>query len=175
MNLAKEGKLIEAALDAYRARLDTIPDALFGKTPPSGGWSYAEVYSHIFKANVGCIRAINSCASKACAVASKGLNLAGLFTLGFSRFPPFAAKQPQQMADRAPAEKITKEEARNQLVKLRKLLENIKPAVHQSNRRCRQPHPRLGMLNAGQWLKFIRIHSQHHLKQLDRITRELAA
>jgi hypothetical protein len=53
MNIAKEHKAINAALDIYRAQLDSIPDQFFTVTPPGGGWSYAEVYSHILKATLG--------------------------------------------------------------------------------------------------------------------------
>jgi hypothetical protein len=53
MNIGLQHKEIEAALDAYRSRLDIIPDNLFDVTPPGGGWSYAEVYSHILQATLG--------------------------------------------------------------------------------------------------------------------------
>ena len=53
MNIPKEQKAIDAALDDYRAKLDAIPEELFTETPPGGGWSYAEVYSHILKATLG--------------------------------------------------------------------------------------------------------------------------
>ena len=56
MNIVKEYKSIEFALNNYQSRLETIPDELFTVTPPGGGWSYAEVYSHILKATLGACR-----------------------------------------------------------------------------------------------------------------------
>jgi hypothetical protein len=68
-----------------------------------------------------------------------------------------------------PALKITKEEARNMIIKCRQRLEAIIPLILNPENNGRIAHPRMGMMTAGQWLKFIRIHLQHHLKQIKRI------
>jgi hypothetical protein len=72
------------------------------------------------------------------------------------------------------ASKITKEDAKNLIIKCRKRVETTMPLIAASSPANKYKHPRLGMLNAKQWFKFIRIHLQHHLKQLDRIKRNLA-
>jgi len=63
MNIAKERKAINAALDNYRAQLDTVSDEQFAETPVDGGWSYAEVYSHILQATLGSSIALERCAA----------------------------------------------------------------------------------------------------------------
>jgi len=89
------------------------------------------------------------------------------------RFPPaLKVKVPPAIAARIPVTKISKEDAKNLLIKCRKRVDDITPLIKQSSPFSRYKHPRLGMLNAAQWYKFIRIHLEHHLKQLNRIKRK---
>jgi hypothetical protein len=48
------------------------------------------------------------------------------------------------------------------------------PLIAHANSKIKTKHPRLGYLNAKQWLRFIEIHLHHHLKQLNRIENSLA-
>jgi hypothetical protein len=172
MNLLKERKTIDAALDYYRAKLDTIPDELFAETPPGGGWSYAEVYSHILKATLGSCIALERCTHGNCPPTTKGLNLLGRFMMLAGIFPPVRIKMSAALAAKMPAEKISKEDAKNLLIKCRKRIDDISPLIKDSSPNFRHKHPRLGMLTAWQWFKFIRIHLYHHLKQLGRIEKK---
>lgn len=170
--MTTEARAIEAILDDYRGRIDTIPDHQFEMTPPGGGWSYAEVYSHILQANISSALAIEKCSMNTCMPTTKGRSIIGLFVLTFNRFPPVRVKVPGEIAAKNPAKKISKEEARNLLIRCRKKINDVIGLVHDSSPHRRVKHPRMGMLNAGQWLKFILIHSKHHIKQLDRIEKE---
>ena len=165
MSIAKELRVIETALDDYRERIDTIPDELFAKTPPDGGWSSAEVYSHVMQATLASSIAIERCAHSNCPPTNKGLSLQGHFTLLFGRFPPV----PIKMLEIMNVEKISKEDARNLIIKCRKRIEIIAPLIAKAPSDIRYAHPRLGMLNARQWFKFTGIHLRHHLKQLEQI------
>jgi len=169
MNIAKEHKATEASLDNYRAQLDIIPDELFSVTPPGGGWSYAEVYAHILKATLGASISLEKCTQKNCGTTAKGLSFLGWLLMFTGRFPPFRVKVPQAIANKMPAEKISKEEAKNLIIKCRKRIDSTMPLVIGALVDSKTKHPRLGMLNAWQWFKFIRIHLEHHLKQLSRI------
>jgi hypothetical protein len=169
MNIVKERRTIDAVLDDYRARLDTIPDEQFAVTPPGGGWSYAEVYSHILKATLGSSISLERCTHGSCEPTKKGLTLAGHLMMITGIFPPFRVKVPQIAAAKAAADKISKEDARNLLIKCRKRIDTTAPLIKNSSPNFRNKHPVIGMLNAAQWFKFIRIHLHHHLKQLERI------
>ena len=173
MNIGTTRKKIDEVLDIYRNRLDTIPDDLFNVTPPDGGWSCAEVYSHILQADLGSTIAIKKCTQSNLRPTSKGRSLLGLLVLSFGRFPPVRVKVPEALAAKIPAKNISKEEARNLLVKCRKRIIDVTPLIHNSSPHYRYKHTRLGMLNARQWLKFILIHSKHHLRQLDRVEKKL--
>ena len=173
MNIAKERRTIDAALDNYRAQLDIIPDEQFTETPPGGGWSYAEVYSHILQATLGSAIALERCSHNNCEPTSKGLTFLGRFMMFTGRFPPVRVKVPQAVAAKIPATKISKEDAKNLLIKCRKRIEDTTLLLKQSTSTSRYKHARLGMLNANQWFKFIRIHAEHHLKQLERIRKKI--
>ena len=172
MNIGGTQQQIEAVLDIYRSRMDTIPDELFNVTPPGGGWAYAEVYSHILQADLGSAIAIEKCTLNSCKPTTKGRSLLGLMVLTFGRFPPVKVKTPEAIAAKNPVRNISKEEARNMLIKCRKRIDEVAPLIGNASPYCRIQHARFGMLNAWQWFRFILIHSEHHLKQLDRIEKK---
>lgn len=174
MKIADTHKAIEAALDDYRNRLDTIPDHLFDITPAGGGWSCAEVYSHILQATLGASIAAEKCTQSSCKPTGKGPTLFGRLLLFLGKFPPVKVKVAPTAPDRLSVQKITKEEARNMLIKCRKRIDTIVPLIYKAPKNCRIDHVRLGMLNGRQWLKFIRIHLKHHLKQLQQIENKFA-
>jgi hypothetical protein len=170
MKIAAERKKTEAVLDTYRAWIDKVGDERFTETPPGGGWSYAEVYSHIMQATLASTIALERCTQSNCKPTTDKANWLGKLVLFFGMFPPGARlKEPNKMTEKMPALKISKEEARNMIIKCRQRLDDMIPLMRGAENNGRIKHPRLGMLNAGQWLKFIRIHLQHHLKQLQRI------
>src|SRR3569833_2645351 len=113
MNLAKERKPIDAALDEYRSRLDAIPDELFTETPPGGGWSYAEVYSHIIKGTLSSSIVAERCAHGNTPATTKGPTLIGRYMLLTGSLPPLKLKVPAEISAKMPAEKISKGGARD--------------------------------------------------------------
>jgi hypothetical protein len=172
MNLLKERKAIDEALDSYRAQLDNIPDELFTVTPKGDGWSFAEVYSHILQATVGSAIALDRCVNNNCKPTNNRLTFLGRLMMFTGRFPPVKVKVPKAVDAKIPALKIDKEEAKNLLVKCRKRIDELTPLVNDALPSAKHKHARLGALDAKQWFKFIRIHLQHHLKQLDRIRKK---
>ena len=173
MNIAKELKAIQTALDNYRSQLDLIPDGQFDITPPKGGWSYAEVYSHIMQATIGSSILLERCTHSTSKPVKGGINWWGRYVLLTGLFPPVKTKMPDDVAARLAPKKIEKEEAKNLIVKCRRRMDDMAALIISNPSTRRGKHPRLGMLTANQWFKFIRIHLQHHLKQLERIKKQL--
>lgn len=167
MNPFAEKKALDKALDEYRRRLDLIPEEQFVQTPPQGGWSYAEVYNHIMQADLGSSIAMQKCMQGNRQFDGKRPNWRGRLVLLLGRLPKVQA--PQTVTDRIPARKIDKEEARNLIIKLRKRMDDLMPLLEDASPQCTIAHPSLGHFNAAQWLRFIRLHTEHHLKQLNRI------
>ena len=174
MTLEAERNAIEVALNEYRNRLDSIPDEQFDLTPPDRGWSYAEVYSHILQATIGASIALEKCTMSSCVPTNKGRSLIGLFVLTLGRFPG-RVKAPAVVMERNPVKKLSKEEARNLIVKCRKRIDDVSKIIFDSRPDKRVKHPRMGMLNARQWFKFILIHLKHHISQLNRIEKKFLA
>lgn len=167
MSIAADKKTIENTLLVYRQKLDEIPDDLFNTTPPNGGWSYAEVYSHIMQATVASFIAVEKCSNGTGKTHTKNLNWLGRLVLFSGFFPGMKFKAPASIAGMAV--NISKEEARNLIIKVKKRLDEVVPDIAGAPRFCKMKHPRFGMLNAKQWLRFTGIHLEHHIRQLKRI------
>ncbi|GGH17183.1 DinB family protein [Mucilaginibacter phyllosphaerae] len=174
MNLTKERRAIDTALDTYRRQLDTFTDERFTQTPPMGGWSYTEVYDHILKASLNSAIALECCTNNTCPPTKKGMNFWGHYVMFMGSFPPGKFKVPRSVSEKISPKKSDKEDIKNLIIKTRKKIELVAAMVNDAPKNARWAHPRLGMLNAPQWFKFIRVHLQHHLKQLERIKNNFA-
>ena len=166
MNPERLNRSLKHIAEAYRAKLSTIPDADFQRTPSIGGWSYSQVYSHIWDASMLSLMALEN------AYNGKGEKRSTHFLvkliLWYGAFPPAARyKVPKKIEQRVQV--ISKAEANDFidqfLTELAKHMGNIANA----DQSLKSRHPRLGYLNARQWLRFIEIHLNHHLKQIKRI------
>ena len=175
MSITKEHNRLNAILDNYRAQIDSIPDDQFDQTPPHGGWSYAEVYSHIMQATMASTIALERCTHPSDKPNNGKVTLMGKLVLFFAKFTPIKIKEPQSVSSKMPALKISKEEARNLIIKCRKRLDEMVPLTDEKVAIRRVKHPRLGMFTAANWFKFIRIHLAHHIKQLARIKKDFAS
>jgi hypothetical protein len=82
-------------------------------------------------------------------------------------------KVPKRLAERV--KKINKTEALDFVLEFEKALDDNYPLIANASVDCKTKHPRLGYLNAKQWLRFIEIHLKHHLKQLERIEKSFQA
>ena len=167
MSIASDKQALEESLAVYRRKLDELPDDLFNQTPPSGGWSYAEVYCHILQANMGSLVAIERCINGTGQIDNKRPGLLATLVFLTGRFPPVRIKAPAKVASMVT--KIDKEEARNNIIKVKKRVEQLMGAISKASSFIKVKHPRLGMLNARQWLRFINIHTRHHFRQIERI------
>jgi len=151
---------------AYSATLNKIPEEQFQLTPPAGGWSYSEVYSHIFDMSILSLKEVENCIKgdgkvKATAFIVKVI-------LFFGSFPPRAKyKVPKVLLGRE--RKISKIAAADFIKRFLEQLHLVYSQLHLADPLIKTRHPRLGYLNAEQWFRFIEIHLKHHLKQLKRI------
>ncbi len=157
----------EKSLAHYAAMLKQIPAEDFQTSPASGGWSYSEVYSHIFTANWASLIALENCVKGSAEENTKSTHPAVWLILFLGKFPPGKIKAPERIA--AMVQKINPAQAENLMLKFQEKLDELAPLVAGASLTQKAKHPRLGLLNARQWLRFIEIHTRHHEKQLDRI------
>jgi hypothetical protein len=165
MNIDRTVKSISDVLEKYNQFLSGLDEEEFQRCPSEGAWSYSEVYSHVLYVNKASLMAIERCIH---GKSSSGRLSWKAWLVFFSgRLPPWKMKAPEKVA--AMVIKISPEEARNELIKIREKLFDLLPEIKKASRKPKVYHAILGMLNARQWLRFIEIHSIHHLKQLRRI------
>ena len=157
---------LQRVIEAYRSKLHVLPETRFAQTPPIGGWSASEVYDHIFDASLLSLKALNEC------LEGRGANRPTPFLtkviLFFGSFPPGVKfKTPKILDGRVKV--ISKTEAAELIRQFTEELELMRVKIARANPNVKSKHPRLGYLNARQWLRFIGIHLRHHLKQLNRV------
>ena len=171
MSVKSNKEALLNSLKFYEEFLKTVNEDAFLTTPPIDGWSYSEVYSHILSANLMSFIALEKCLNKTAEIKTKKPDWRVRLILFFGKFPPGKIKAPKIIADLV--KKITREEASNQLIKIRKKIEDLNPNFKNYDANYEMKHPRLGYLDAKSWLRFILIHSMHHEKQIGRIKKVL--
>lgn len=167
MSSAAQQRSILKSVDIYSRLLENLSEEEFQRIPAEGVWSYAEVYSHIFKANLASLIAAEQCINGTAERNSAATHWIVRLILFFGRFPPGKYKVPASIAGFTAV--ITKEEARNLIVKFKTRLASVTPSVNKATSWHKVKHPRLGLFNASQWYRFIQIHTLHHQRQLLRI------
>ena len=172
MNVISNKKDLEKTLRFYEQFLKTIDEETFSSTPISGGWSYAEVYSHIINVNYISVIAAEKCLNKVAEIKTRKPDWRVSLILFLGKFPPGKIKAPAAVEESV--KKITKEEAANFLVKIYKKLDTLNSQYKNFDCNYKVKHPRLGYLDAKNWLRFMVVHTKHHQNQIIRIERELA-
>ncbi|MBC7655354.1 MAG: DinB family protein [Oligoflexus sp.] len=167
MTVKSDKEALLQSLKFYAEFLKTVNEDIFLTTPPIDGWSYSEVYSHILSANLMSFIALEKCLNKTAEIKSRKADWRVRLILFLGRFPLGKLKAPATIADLV--KKITKEEASNQVIRIRKKIEELNVNFKNFDANYKMKHPRLGYLDAKQWLRFMVIHTKHHEKQIKRI------
>ena len=170
MSATESLRQVLASTQIYLDLLKTFSTDDFQLQPSPSGWSYSEVYSHIIHVNTFSLMAVERCLHGKQSTLAYRLPFTSRLILFLGRFPR-RLKAPERIA--SAVKKISLEDARNGLIKIKHRLEEIFPKLTKASSSCRVTHPRLGMLNSEQWLRFMEIHNNHHLKQIERIGKML--
>jgi len=166
MGIAKISQSILKIVGSYKTHLSTKAEEEFQLSPPIGGWSYSEVYSHIFDSSLLSLMALQNCINGEGKPEATPLGTKAV--LFFGMLPPGKKYQvPTRLVERV--KKINIMAAQQFMLDFELQLAKIYPHINGADLKIKTKHPRLGYLNAKQWLKFIEIHLNHHLKQLKRI------
>lgn len=159
------------AISDYENLLSRVSEEEFIQSPEDGGWSYSETFSHIFQSNLFSLLAIEKCIAGIGSPNRKRIHWLAWLILFFGRLPPLKFKAPEKIA--AMTTKISRADALILINKFKTRLEEIKSIITNANPYQKTKHPRLGLLNAKEWLRFIEVHTVHHTRQLKRIGRKL--
>lgn len=158
-------------VNIYENLLAETSEEVFQKSPIDNSWSYSETYSHIFSSGLLSLSAIQSCIDGKGTLSVKPIFWVAKLILFFGSLPPGKIKAPVRIA--ALVKKISKNEAEDLLVKFKTKLIEINNQIPLADPNQKIEHPRLKHLNAQEWLRFIQIHTNHHVKQLERIKKSL--
>ena len=166
MNPEKLRRSLQKISTEYLSKLDNIPDHEFQRTPFNGGWSYSQVYSHIWDASLLSLMALENSYNGKGKVKPTAFLVKVILLYG--AFPPAARyKVPKDLETKVRL--ITKAESRTFIKEFLTQLAKHMTHISSADLRLKTRHPRLGYLNAQEWLRFIEIHLKHHLKQIKRI------
>jgi hypothetical protein len=171
MSIEAYNKSLLRAVAEYENLLPRVSEEDFIQSPKDGGWSYSETYSHIFQSNLFSLLAIEKCIAGIGSPNRTRIHWLAWLILFFGRFPPIKFKAPEKIA--AMATKISREDALNLINKFKTRLGEVISNINDANPYQKTKHPRLGLLNAQEWFRFIEVHTVHHIKQLKRIGRQL--
>lgn len=167
MSLVGQFQSLFRAVSVYENLLNELSEDVFQQSPPDGSWSYSETYSHIFSSGLLSLSAIQTCIEGKGIDSKKPIFWVASLILFFGAFPPGKIKAPKRIA--ALVKKISKKEAQDLIIKFKTKLSELQEQIHLADPKQKVEHPRLGLLNAFQWLRFIEVHKRHHIKQLKRI------
>jgi hypothetical protein len=171
MSTERVNKSLLKTIAVYDSLLADVSEDTFIQTPSDGSWSYSETYSHIFQSGLLSLLALENCIQQNGELSRKSTHWIPMLILFFGRFPPGKIKAPIRIASMV--KKISREEAKTLILKFKLRLQDISPLVNSADPHQKVKHPRLGLLNAKQWFRFIEIHSIHHTRQLNRIQKKL--
>lgn len=173
MSLSGISKEISASVDKYQQLLNSVSETEFQRSPAPGVWSYAEVFSHIFRSNMLMRPVIEKCASGNAIENAAPLKIPYKLVLYFRRYPPtMKFKVPPKLEYLV--EKVSKAQAQDLIDQFRKDLPDLISMAEKASRTQKVKHPRMGLLNAEQWMMFTELHTKHHARQLRRVGKLLA-
>ena len=133
-----------------------------------GGWSVAEIVEHLSIAEPGITRAIEGLLRRNSDSQSAPQSFAA-FSLD---------EQAEQARGKIEAPEFLRPtgiplaEGLARLKESRSVLAALRPRFESADYSQRFPHPAFGPLNAAQWLAFIGMHEERHLRQIERILGE---
>jgi hypothetical protein len=172
---------IFAANDNVRRRLltrvESLSDGQTGAT--AGGWSVAEIVEHLSRTERRVARSLDGMLPAVLAGDDAATLSTGAATDGervVQSFTPFSlddyVEQAREQKFEAPeyirprGSSLADSLAR--LKESRVALEAMRPRFEAADYSKQFPHPAFGMLNVGQWLAFIGIHEERHIRQIER-------
>ena len=150
-------------LDRVEALLAEEPDATLLRAPRVSGWSVAEQVDHLLKiVNVQVGRMFERRPSR------RGINFPGRIVLAVGRIPRGVGKSPEAVRG-TPAHR---DDLRSALAAARaRVAELAADRELCAERRPLVGHPYFGGLTPREALRFLAIHTDHHLRIVERIRR----
>lgn len=153
--------------DVTTAMLERSDEELFGTAPEVSGWSPAQHLDHVWQANGSSLMAAAYAAEGKKTVDDGERNAIGTSLLEQETIPRGQMAAPDSVT---PPHSLDRQRLRQTLARSQKALATVSDAIPQiPDAPGRIEHPSLGALTAAEWLRFVRIHSDHHLDIVNEI------
>lgn len=166
---SKYNELIDV-VTKYAYKLNNYTEESFLRKKQDDIWSAAEVYAHITSANRLTVKGMHKMLKGEATEDSSPLSWKAKVMFFFGSIP-YGRKAPEVVIRRTPKYNGIAD-AKSALDDLEAELMEIWENRHSWSKTQKLKHPSLGLLNSEQWIRFMLLHSKHHLKQLDRIRRQ---
>lgn len=161
IDVQAEHERLRAFYDETEALLDRPDDALFGVNAAVSGWSPAEHLYHVWLSNGRSLKAVLLMAQNGLPLAEEGHpNELGRTVLTEERFERGRGEAPDNVR---PPDTVGRAKLVETFERSRAKLDELAPhldALQQVTGRLQ--HPSLGPLDGPEWLRFVRVHSEHH-------------
>ena len=153
---------IRSQIERMRA-LAREPEArLCARQERVSAWSPAEHLDHMYKVSMSIVRRITE---EGAQPSKRGINVMGRVILFFGWIPRGRGKTPERLSGTI----CTGPHIEASLGRLEQVLDNLPVAAVDASRSPIVPHPMFGGLTPSQALRFIVIHTKHHLRIIDEI------
>lgn len=167
MSLNRNYNSLIDVIKNYSYKLNSFSEESFQFKYEVNTWSSAEVYAHIITANKLSLRGMLKAQLGEATEDISPLSWSARLIFFTGRIPK-GRKVPELFKNRTPQFNSIAE-AKSALDDLENELNNLWDNRNLWSKTQKIKHPALGLLNNEQWIKFMLIHSKHHLKQLKRI------
>lgn len=159
----REHQKLERLYDEAAPLIDGPDARLFGHAPAVSGWTPAQHLHHFAQINGGIFDWLKAqCDGAAPETASGRPNLLGYVLLSVGRLPRGRAPSPRRFV---PPDAVARAELEPLVRRGGAALHALAAcAPHMKRLAGRQKHPRMGLLNATQWMRFAQMHTHHHLR-----------
>jgi len=159
--MSDEYSLLRGFYDAVEALLDAPRHVLFSVHETISGWSPAEHLYHILRSNSKSLKAARLAAIDEGPTVHEGEpNDVGAKVLREGSFGDLEAEAPPSVR---PPNDLDRADLRTAYTRSREQFEALKEYVSMlPESTARLQHPAFGPLRASEWLRFARIHSDHH-------------
>jgi len=146
--------------------------AAFTSVPVVSGWSIAQHAHHAAHVNTNMMGAARELAEGDASSAAQGrANVVGWLVLTLQRMPRGRGRSPRAFV---PPDDLDAGQLVPALTQSQRALERLKPHLPTLQRSPhRLPHPVMGALTPGQWMRTARLHAEHHHRIMCDIARHL--
>ena len=137
---------------------------LFARDERVSAWSVAEHLDHLYKVSLSIVRRL---AEEGVQPSPKGVSFLGRAVLWSGWIPRGRGKTPERLGGKP----CTAEDLEHSLEKLERAVEALPAGAAASSRGAIVPHPKFGGLTPPQALRFLVVHTAHHLRIVGEIVR----